>query len=240
MSEGGRDQITIVFGERSVAANVARTDRRVLKISVRPSGDVDVFAPRDAAQSDIERRVSRKKAWVFNQIDFLAKSAAPTPARRFVSGESHLLLGRQYRLSVARSANPEVRLDGSRLCIFARDPDDSAHCRRLLTAFQNTLARTIFRQRLDAIMPPFRRRGMETPHLIIRKMRKRWGSYTPSGGVVLNVDLVRASPLLIDYVICHELAHAFYADHRKEWRELVEAVMPDWELRKARLEAVLR
>ena len=26
----------------------------------------------------------------------------------------------------------------------------------------------------------------------------------------LNVDLVRASPMMIDYVICHELAHAFY------------------------------
>ncbi len=71
-------------------------------------------------------------------------------------------------------------------------------------------------------------------------MSKRWGSYTPKGRIVLNVDLVRASPILIDYVICHELAHAFYPDHGKEWRNLFDTVMPDWESRKARLEAFLR
>ena len=71
-------------------------------------------------------------------------------------------------------------------------------------------------------------------------MSKRWGSYTPRGRIILNVDLVRANPLLIDYVICHELTHAFYSDHGKEWRNLLNAVMPDWEARKMRLEALLR
>jgi len=52
--------------------------------------------------------------------------------------------------------------------------------------------------------------------------------------------MVRASPILIDYVICHELAHAFYPDHGKEWRNLFDMIMPDWESRKARLEAFLR
>jgi predicted metal-dependent hydrolase len=32
---------------------------------------------------------------------------------------------------------------------------------------------------------------------------------------------------MIDYVICHELAHAFNADHGKEWRDLLCTVMPD-------------
>jgi predicted metal-dependent hydrolase len=45
---------------------------------------------------------------------------------------------------------------------------------------------------------------------------------------------------LIDYVICHELAHAFYPDHSKEWRTLFNTVMPDWEDRKAQLERALR
>jgi predicted metal-dependent hydrolase len=71
-------------------------------------------------------------------------------------------------------------------------------------------------------------------------MSKRWGSFTPGGRVVLNVDLVRASPRLIDYVICHELAHAFYPDHGKEWRSLLNTVMPDWADRKAQLESALR
>jgi hypothetical protein len=65
------------------------------------------------------------------------------------------------------------------------------------------------------------RAGLELLPMIIRPMAKRWGSYTPKGRIILNLDLVRASPALIDYVICHELAHGFHGDHRKEWRDLL-------------------
>jgi predicted metal-dependent hydrolase len=87
---------------------------------------------------------------------------------------------------------------------------------------------------------PFERKGLKRPHLIIRELSKRWGSYTPKGRIVLNVDLIRAGRDLIDYVIAHELAHGLHADHGTEWRNLLTMVMPDWEARKAWLEAALR
>ena len=75
---------------------------------------------------------------------------------------------------------------------------------------------------------------------MILPMTKRWGSYTPTGRIVLNVDLIRADSDLIDYVICHELVHAFHSDHGPEWKRLFDAMMPDWEARKVRLETLLR
>ena len=51
---------------------------------------------------------------------------------------------------------------------------------------------------------------------------------------------VRVGPNLIDYVICHELAHAFYGNHSEEWRNLLSSVLPDWEQRKSQLETMLR
>jgi hypothetical protein len=96
------------------------------------------------------------------------------------------------------------------------------------------------RRRLNAMFPPFERKGLKRPHLIIRRMSKRWGSYTPAGNITLNIDLMRASPNLIDYVICHELAHAFYGNHSEEWQHLLSSVMPDWEVRKCQLETTLR
>ena len=61
-----------------------------------------------------------------------------------------------------------------------------------------------------------------------------------SVSAAFNVDLVRAGPNLIDYVIAHELAHAFHGDHSEDWRNLLSSVMPDWEERKLRLETTLR
>ena len=234
------EQITVGWGGRQVIANLRRTSRRVLRIEVRPSGDVVVFAPSGECLAAIQDRVKKKCAWVFRETDRIGTRTSATPDRHFVSGETHLLLGKQYRLAIEQGSDPQVRIDGTRLKVLVRRLDDQAHCRQLITAFYAIMAREAFRERLDAMVPPFVRRGLRRPALIVRRMSKRWGSYTPNGRIVLNVDLVRASPMMIDYVICHELAHAFYPNHGKEWRDLVEMIMPDWDSRKDSLEAFLR
>jgi predicted metal-dependent hydrolase len=236
----GHEQVEINLGERRAVAELRRTTRRVLRIEVKPSGDVTVFAPIGEEHSTIQDRLKCKGTWIFREIDRIASRPAITPERRFVSGESHFLLGRQYRLSIEQSDDPHVRVEGTRLRMLARDVDDQAHCRRLLIAFYAITARKVFSERLDAMVLPFIRKGLKKPSLIVRKMATRWGSYTPKGRIILNVDLVRASPQLIDYVICHELAHGFHPNHGKEWRDMLYSAMPDWEKRKARLEEVLR
>jgi predicted metal-dependent hydrolase len=235
-----REQIEICWGERRVVAELLRTDRRALRIDVRPTGEVAIFAPAGEDIDEIRSRARRRSAWIFAQIDTIAQRPKVTPTRRFISGETHLLLGRQYRLAIEQSDDPHVRLDGGRLVISARTVDDQPHYRRLLQAFYSLRAREVFRQRFEIVAEPFLRRGLKRPALVIRPMSKRWGSFTPNRRVVLNVDLVRASPRLIDYVICHELAHAFYPDHGEGWRNLLDTLMPDWMARKEDLESSLR
>ncbi|MBB4955940.1 putative metal-dependent hydrolase [Agrobacterium vitis] len=234
------EQIEICWGERRITAELTRTVRRTLRIDVRPTGEVTVFAPAGEGIEQIRTRAHRKGAWIFAQIDTIAQRPKVTPERRYISGETHLLLGRQYRLSVEKSDDPHVRIDGGRMVIAARTPDDQPHCRRLLQTFYRLRAREVLRQRFEIVLEPFICKGLRRPSLVIRPMAKRWGSYTPSGRVLLNIDLVRARLRLIDYVICHELAHAFYPDHGDGWRALLETVMHDWKERKEELEAALR
>lgn len=198
-------------------------------------------APQDAGAPEIAKRASRKGEWVFRELDKIAGRPSVTPVRRYVSGESHLFQGKQYRLALEPSNDPHVQLDGDRMILFARNPHDGSHCRRVLLGFYRLQARDVFPARLAAMLPPFERKDLEQrPHLVIRAMSKRWGSYTTSGRIVLNLDLIRAAPDLLDYVICHELAHAFHGDHGFEWRDLLATIMPDWEMRKALLERKLR
>lgn len=232
--------IEICWGERKITAELTRTVRRALRIDVRPTGEVTVFAPVGEGIEQIRTRAHRKGAWIFAQIDTIAQRPKITPERRYVSGETHLLLGRQYRLSVEQSDDPHVRIDGGRMVIAARTPDDQPHCRRLLQTFYRLRAREVLRQRFEIVLEPFIRKGLRRPSLVIRPMAKRWGGYTPSGRILLNIDLVRARLRLIDYVICHELAHAFHPDHGDRWRALLETVIPDWKKRKEELEAALR
>lgn len=236
----GREHIEINWGERLNLAELRRSQRRILRIEVQPSGDVVVFAPPDGDLETVRKRVQRRGAWIFREIDRVADRPSNTPERRFISGETHLFLGRQYRLSIENSQSSQVRIEGARLVVLVPHVEDQVFCRRIIEAFYAIAARQIFGDRLDALFPPFSRKGLDRPTLIVRKMSKRWGSFTRTGRIVLNVDLVRASPMLIDYVICHELAHAFHQDHGKEWRSVLTAIMPDWEDRKNRLESLLR
>src|SRR5258708_30766570 len=94
------EQVEINWGERRIVAELRRTQRRVLRIEVRPSGSIVVVAPVDEELGKIQVRVKRKSSWIFRKIDRVLTRPSLTPERRFVSGETHLLLGRQYRLSI--------------------------------------------------------------------------------------------------------------------------------------------
>ena len=240
LNSGASERVEVGWGQRRATANLFRTNRRVLRIEVRPSGDIFVFAPVGETVSEIQARIKRKGEWIFREIDQVANRPSVTPDRHFISGETHLLLGKQYRLSIEEGDHAQVQIEGSRLKVVVRRLDDQAHCRRLLTSFYAITARSVFRQRLDDVSPVFVRKGLAKPSLIVRSLSKRWGSYTKNGRIVLNVDLIRASPMLIDYVICHELAHAFFPNHSTEWQNLLGMIMPDWQMRKARLEELLR
>ncbi len=62
---------------------------------------------------------------------------------------------------------------------------------------------------------------------------------TPTGKLILNRALIRASVDAIDYVITHELCHLRHKHHGRPFFDLLGRVMPDWEKRKLKLERQL-
>ena len=60
--------------------------------------------------------------------------------------------------------------------------------------------------------------------------------YTPAG-VKTNRGLLRLPTELVDYVICHELAHVRIPGHGKGWQALMSIHVPDWREREMRLAA---
>ena len=151
-------------------------------------------------------------------------------------GETHLFLGRQYRLKITKGDRKEVKLKGGCLVVTLDGRAYSRRVRELVRTWYQNRARALFLKRFEAIAPRFARLGCRISPPIIRRMSRRWGSYSKSGKILLNPDLVQAPSACVDYVIVHELAHIVHPNHGSKFFELIETMMPDWKERKRRLE----
>ncbi len=67
-------------------------------------------------------------------------------------------------------------------------------------------------------------------------MSKRWGSCTPLGKIILNVELIKASKGCVEYVVTHELCHLVHHNHTKEFYNLLTRILPSWKKWKDKLE----
>ncbi len=230
---------SVTYGKQTISYRLHRADRKTLAITVKPDMSVVVSAPHTAEQEAIERILRKRSAWIVRQQRFFAQFLPRTPARQFVSGETHLYLGRQYRLRLRQADSEEVKLIGGYLYVYVSDPSEAERVRELLFQWYSVHAEARFEERLTACMQQIAGWKIPTPQLEIRSMVRSWGSCNPTGRMTLNVDLVRAPRACIDYVILHEICHLVHPNHSREFYKLLSAIMPDWQIRKLRLEKML-
>lgn len=220
-----------------VEYTLRRSDRKTLGITIEPDGDVVVTAPRIAALADVEAVLLRRRGWILRHRRETTALPPPTPPREWVSGETHRYLGRQYRLKVATGVRPDVRLVGRFLRVTVPDPADTARVRRQMERWYLTHARSVFGRRLVGLIRQTPRLGLkEPPPLIVRKLRRRWGSCSPEGRILMNVDAVKLPVTCIDYLLMHELCHLRVPHHGPAFWRLLDACMPDWERWRRRLD----
>lgn len=229
---------TLTYGDDTIRYDVRfLASRQTLAIEVHPDSRVLVRAPLGCSEALIAERVQKRAAWISRQLAEFERYRPRTPARQYVNGESHLYLGRQYRLKLVSGDAASVKLTRGQLLVSLLGEPDRERVKALLHRWYLDRARTVFGEVLDASLLHFK--GVEHPRLIVRAMQSRWGSLSRAGTMTVNVNLVRAPRPCIEYVVIHELCHIKHRDHDARFFKLLRQVMPDWEERKQRLERAL-
>lgn len=226
----------LAYGGETVDYTLVRRPRRTLSITVHPDLRVTVVAPETAEDDLIHARVRKRARWVVRQRSrFLAWMPKPTK-RSWKSGETHRYLGRQYRLKVVQGGVTGVKLRGRYFEVKVKRPDDAEEVRGAMDAWIREKAKERYAETLTRLESTLRTYGLEPPRIRVRKMSKRWGSCIPDGVILLNPDLVKTPSVCVEYVVAHELCHLKHPHHGKSFFQMLDAVMPDWEVRKERLE----
>ena len=235
-TESARVSRQVFYGSEKIEFQLSRSVRKTLAITVHPDLRVEVVAPLDAGEPAILARVQARARWILRQRrQFLAWMPKPMP-RLYRPGETHRYLGRQYRLKVIAGEANKVCLKGSFIEVHQPPGQDANVVKRHLTAWYRQRAEARFTQEMIKALKRLRVHALPEPNLRLLRMPKRWGSCTAKGEILLNPELIKAPGPCIEYVIIHELCHLKHPNHSTAFFRMLDAVLPDWQERKQRLE----
>jgi predicted metal-dependent hydrolase len=227
----------IEFGGETIPFMLEMRQRRRLSISVDPDRRVTVLAPADCRLTDVIARVQKRAAWITRQRAYFEQFHPLPHEKRYVSGETHLYLGCQYRLKIQNAVAESVKLMGSYLHVATANGHNASQVKWLLDNWYRKHAKDIFDTRLLRCLDDAPSLRVLPPAILIRRMSRRWGSCTKAGNILLNLDLVKTPLYCIEYVIMHELCHLRIHNHSPGYYRLLSRCMPDWEKRKTRLDS---
>lgn len=228
------------FGSKTIEYSIRRSSRRAtVSIAIDPAKGVLVTAPSPAPVKRLDEIVHAKATWIVQRLK--KQSDLPPPiGKEFVSGETFLYLGRQYRLRLDRDREPRpLRLDNG-LLRLALPPHLGEQHRSgyVRAALIDWYRRNASRRIPERVLHWAGRLDVPVPEVILAEPRKRWGSASSSGTVRINWRIFQAPLSLVDYVVAHELTHLRHLDHTPEFWATLGQVMPDYERRKERLRFV--
>ena len=226
----------IQFGSKQIDFRLEYSDRKSLGITVTPDLNVLVKAPATTSLEKVKEKLRKKAPWIIRQQSFFLSFHPKTPARKFVGGETHLYLGRQYRLKILQSRLESVKLKGKFIEVATAD---KAKAKELVDQWYLQNAKTKFLAIAKPLIDNFRKHKVQPDSIALREMSTRWGSCTAKGKIILNPELIKAPKGCIEYVIIHELCHLIHHDHTQKFIDLQTREMKDWEKWKMKLEKIL-
>jgi predicted metal-dependent hydrolase len=202
-----------------------------MSIEVEAPRKVTVIAPMGLNADEVLEKVKAKSQWIVQKLFEIREIEHRKGIKQYVNGESFLYMGRNYSLHIEIEANrklAEAKLSRGKLIVFTPSNDEEM-IRKALIAWYRAKAREKIIERVNYYLPNF---DVEPSLIIIKEQQKRWGSCTSKKKLLFNWKCIMAPANVLDYIVVHEMCHLVHMDHSKEYWQLLQRVMPDYELRK--------
>lgn len=200
---------------------VRRRGRRGVGLKVDETG-LTVNAPSTMPLARIEALVRESERWVLRKIaEWSARRVAPV---EWADGAALPFLGGALVLRLAAGTRSLVGRFEDELRVCVRK-GDAAEVKRAVVRWYKRAALEYLGQRVAALSHAA---GLAPPRLVLSGALARWGSCNSRREVRLAWRLVKAPRDLVDYVICHELAHLRQMNHSTAFWAEVERLCPDY------------
>lgn len=193
---------------------------------IPPEGDVKVSAPVICTDWEIRNFVLKKIPEICKVIDKFKKQPRQSK-REYVSGESHYLWGKPYRLEVIYENNKyEVEKTTNKIILKIPEGTDALKRESILTEW--------YRKELKRVLEITskkceRNTGLKANEYRVKNMKTKWGTCNiDKKRIWINLQLVKKPMECLEYVLTHELVHLIEKNHTNRFHALVEGFYPTW------------
>jgi predicted metal-dependent hydrolase len=202
---------------------IVRSARKSIGIEIGKDASLIVRAPKNTPIETIEKVVSEKERWIREKQQLMRERIESIPDRKFESGETLLLLGKEYPLLVSEDAMPHVSFSGYKFVLRKRY---QGQARRLFFVW--------YRKKAAEIIPPrvehyARLHSISYGKVNVSWAAGRWGSASSKGTLNFSWRLAMAPIMVIDYVVVHELAHILEPNHSRRFWDRVAEMYPNYQ-----------
>lgn len=226
------------YGDKIINYKILRKVVKSITLKVTPTEEVIITAHPQVSEEYVEEVIRKRAAWIISKLSSYEEINTNKSKKTYANGFSHRYLGRNYRLKFIKNTDKtRVRYYQGYIEVHMQQEQPEEKLKEFLEKWYLERSKEKFVEVYERIYIKFQPYNIEKPKLNIRKMKARWGSYTPhSNTIILNSELIKTSLACLEYVIVHEMTHALHPDHSRKFYSTLSALLPDWEQRKKLLE----
>ncbi len=202
------------------------SNRKTIALQINENAELIVRAPHYVSLKKINSFIDEKRDWLEKTINKAEqRKKALQSNKEFRDGKTVMFLGKEYQVQLnGKTKNIEFSEYTIQFPFGKIEYADE-----YLTKWYKKQAKEIITLRIKDYAKAL---GLSFSKIGITSAKKRWGSCNSKGNINFSYRLVMTPPVIIDYVIVHELMHLKEMNHSPRFWAKVGQVIPDYKLRR--------
>lgn len=209
------------FGELHI--KLVRSNRKTVSIFVERDGSVSARIPENVSDDDLNEVIKSKEYQIYKNLAEWEQTNASKITRDYVSGQSFLYLGRNYRLKYVDEDFKGIKLRNGYFIISRKYQEKS---KELFVSFYKEK----LKDKLNPILKKYQDQlGVKAAEVRVMELQHRWASCTNSGNLNFHWKCAMAPIDTLSYIVAHELVHLIHPNHTTAFWNDLDKISPNYD-----------
>lgn len=207
----------------NIFVDVKKSDRKTVSIYVERDGTVSALVPEKLDEIEIQNILKSKEYQISKHLAKWEILNEAKVERVYVSGQSFLYLGRNYRLKFTDEPIKTVQLRNG---YFVLGKESKSKAKEQFVDFYKSK----LKDKISPIIAKYQAAmKVQATEIKVMDLQNRWASCSKAGTVIFHWKCAMAPVEVLNYIVVHELAHLIEPNHSREFWNIVDKTMLNYD-----------